>query len=479
MGTTKAPPVARTEKGGTKGGKGKGQGKAAKGGHASVPSAVAAPEDSQLTKGTGKTKQGEPGTPVLNSDGNTEKKGSTGDSGKGGGKKGSKGDRGKGNGQKGPTGDSGNGGGKKGSKGDNGHGDGQKGSKGDSGKGSGKKGSKADSGKGGGKKGSNEDSGKGGGKKGSTGDSGKGGGKKGSKDPNGHGDGQKKSKGNSGQGGQKKGSNEDSGKGGGKKGSNEDSGKGGGKKGSKGGGKKGPKEDSGKGGGKKGSNEDSGKGGGKKGSKEDSGKGGGKKGPNKDSGKGGGKKGTIGEAGMNGAETISSENKDTSEEVRMQLEKLDELEYQRRFEAACKHPWLNDFIKDELELDPNDQTFEFGAHDDIEELVAFETYCLERRRKRGGREGKGEGGKTKTNGNDVATTEAPKVGKRKLTAVEIAWGRQRGYDWTQSEVQEYQPPKTEKSPVCRMDSKDSVATPVKSTTASSPGQGHSSSTLWF
>ena len=93
------------------------------------------------------------------------------------------------------------------------------------------------------------------------------------------------------------------------------------------------------------------------------------------------------------------------EMVRAQLEKLDDVQFERRFAAAPKHPLFKKWIKEGLELDPSDHTF--GEHDEFEELVCFEIFCLEHQQETS----------PPVSGPAVPPTEIPKAKAPQVSAV--------------------------------------------------------------
>ena len=61
------------------------------------------------------------------------------------------------------------------------------------------------------------------------------------------------------------------------------------------------------------------------------------------------------------------------ESIRTQLSKLDDVEFDRRVETAKKHALMGKYVKEHLELDDN-EPFEFGETDAMEELICFEFF---------------------------------------------------------------------------------------------------------
>ena len=161
--------------------------------------------------------------------------------------------------------------------------------------------------------------------------------------------------------------------------------------------------------------------------------------------------------------------------MRNELEKLDDKAFVRRFKAAQKHPWIDEWAYDHFGLDD----YVFGHDDDFEDLVSFEGYCRQRQAQEQGSQ-ETEKGKTeeskKDEGKEAAKTPTEKqVQKRKLTAVEIAWGLKRGYKWAEREVQDNQKTKENADSLSRAGSAESLPTPPpksnSSTPSTSPGQG--------
>ena len=162
-------------------------------------------------------------------------------------------------------------------------------------------------------------------------------------------------------------------------------------------------------------------------------------------------------------------------EVRNELEKLDDVQFVRRFKAARNHPWIRDWWYHHLALDD----YVFGHADEFEDLVSFEGYCALRLREEAEEQEKGsETGKVKIFKEDKVDVQSAgkkpeaKVQKRKLTAVEIAWGLQRGYNWTHREVQDTVKNNVNEGTLSRAGSSELLQTPAKSdsTTPTTPGQ---------
>ena len=73
---------------------------------------------------------------------------------------------------------------------------------------------------------------------------------------------------------------------------------------------------------------------------------------------------------------VQEETNTVDEMVRAQLMKLDDGQFDKRYVAAQKHPLFKTWITESLGLDESDYTF--GVHNEMEELITFEVFCLER-----------------------------------------------------------------------------------------------------
>eukprot|EP00434_Breviolum_minutum_P021446 symbB.v1.2.018925.t1/scaffold1517.1/size114154/8 len=194
-----------------------------------------------------------------------------------------------------------------------------------------------------------------------------------------------------------------------------------------------------------------------------------------DSAKGKGKKGKDGGGEVPGQERgdddLESETEseraekglplELEQQVRTELEKLDDKAFVRRFKAAQKHPWIDEWAYDHLGLDD----YVFGHEDDFEDLVSFEGYCRQRQAQEQGSQ-ETEKGKTedskKDEGKEAAKTPTEKqVQKRKLTPVEIAWGLKRGYKWAEREVQDHRKTKENADSLSRAGSAEAAVSEQK------------------